>query len=159
MGDAFQRNYERELAIANLIPTRVLLSDKTESTAEDPRRCTAAIFQGQTGVNFGTRSDIYSKNFVWPVPMFRRDIVDRETYDSMFLTSHRYVSEKDGKTYVVSKTVDPNVNSRFGHGTWANYMGEKTLGVVGSYGCRNGDCGGAFLNPYTPAWYVPSCNP
>nr|WRK65461.1 hypothetical protein MarFTME_416 [Marseillevirus futianmevirus] len=158
MGDAFQRNYERELAISNLIPTRVILSQTTESTAEDPRRCSPAIFQGQSGVNFGTRSDIYSKDYVWPVPYWRREIVSRETYDSMF-TTFSYVSEKDGKTYIVSKTPDPNVNSRFGWNTWNTRVGEKGIPIQGSYGCRSGDCGGSFLNPYTPSWYVPSCNP
>jgi len=157
MGDAFQRNYERELAIANLIPTRVWLSDKTESTAEDPRRCPPAIFQGKTGVNFGTRANIYSKDYVWPIPYWRREIVSRETYDSMF-TTFSYVSEKDGKTYIVSKTPDPNVNSRFGWNTWNNRMGEKSLAVVGSYGCQP-DCGKQFQNKWTPSWYVPNCAP
>ncbi|AEA07285.1 conserved hypothetical protein [Lausannevirus] len=158
MSNAFQRNYETELAIANLIPARVQMSQTTESTAEDPRRCTPAIFQGQKGVNFGTRSNIYSADYVWPVPYFRRDICNKDTYDSIFVRGS-YVSQKDGKTFVVTRVPDTNVQSRFGWGTSNTYYGTKSAGIVtGSYGC-DPNCGKAFQNKWAPSWYKPECSP
>lgn len=158
MGSSFQSNYERELAWANNIPTRVWPSQTSISTAEDPRRCTPAIFQGQTGVNFGSRSDIYSADYVWPIPYWRRQILSPDTYDSMFTTGS-YVSQKDGKTYIVSRQPNPNVQSRFGWNFSNNYYGTKSAGIVtGSYGC-DPNCGKQLLDKWTPAWYKPNCNP
>ncbi|AGV01409.1 hypothetical protein C8_60 [Cannes 8 virus] len=156
MGDSFQQNYERELAIANLIPTRVLLSDKTESTAEDPRRCPPRFMPGK-GSNFPY--NIYDREWTRGAPYFQRDIADRRNWNYDFLVT-RYTSEKDGKTYVVEHGPNTNVPGKFGWNTWNNRIGEKFGGgIQGSFG-DNRDCGKQFLNPYTPSWYVPStCSP
>ncbi|BAU80316.1 hypothetical protein A9K97_gp035 [Tokyovirus A1] len=155
MSGAFQTNYERELAIANLIPTRVILSQTTEDTREDPRRCAPRFMPG-SGTNFPY--NIYEKDWVRERPYFARDIADRGNWNFDFLVT-RYISEKDGNTYELKHGPDPNVSSRFGWNTWNNRIGEKSAGVVtGSYGCPP-DCGKKFENRWTPHWYIPNCAP
>nr|WNL49615.1 hypothetical protein MarFTMF_099 [Marseillevirus sp.] len=156
MGDAFQRNYEAELAWNNShMPGRVILSDKTESTAVPQIQCPPRFFPGK-GTNFPY--NIYEKDWVRGPPYFQRDIVDRSNWNYDFLVT-RYVSEKDGKSYTVEHVPNTNVPGKFGWNTWNNRIGEKGIPIQGSYGCRSGDCGGSFLNPYTPSWYIPNCSP
>lgn len=155
MSNSFQRNYETELAIANLIPARVWPSQTSVSTAEDPRRCAPRFMPG-SGSNFPY--NIYDRDWTRGPAYFQRDIADRRNWNYDFLVT-RYVSEKDGKTYVVEHVPNSNVPGKFGWNTQANRLGQKfNAGIQGSYGCPSG-CGAAFLDRFTPNWYTPSCAP
>ncbi|AMQ10999.1 hypothetical protein [Brazilian marseillevirus] len=154
MGSSFQKNYETELAISNLIPTRVIMSQQIESTAENPMRCAPRFMPG-SGTNFPY--NIYEKDWTRGPAYFQRDVADRRNWSYDFLVT-RYVSQKDGKTYVVEHVPNSNVPGRFGWNTWNTRVGEAGIPIQGSYGCPPG-CGKQLLDKWTPNWYVPGCNP
>lgn len=144
-----------ELAKANNIPPRVILSQTFEDTREDPRRCAGRKFTHGTMGQWPRK--IYESEHILPAPYFSRDRVSRDSYNYDFLVTN-YISEKDGKKYIVSHEPNTNFPSVFGWNSWNAKMGESGIPIPGSYGCPI-SCGNQPLERFVPPWFTPNCAP